>query len=187
MFFLSWGPQSSTQHSSWGIRRMEYKGRKSPPLTCWPHVFWHSPQYCLAFWPAGAPYCLVMSSFLSTKTPESFSSGLFWINFPPDCIVFGLAWPMCRTWPCWTLSGSHSPTAQACWGLWLLQPRDTSNSPFSSKFENRHINRVPSNFWRLDIIIWWNSLRMQINFNTNFSSAAFLLRELMTKARRAIV
>ena len=111
-----------------GISPDQSRGAESPPLPCWPHCFWCSPQYgwpfglwahiaasCPVFHPPVPPSYSPQSCLQSTLTPACICT---W-DCPSPC-----AGPC--TWPCWTSWGLHSPTSQVrqgpsglLWSFWI--------------------------------------------------------------------
>jgi len=79
-----------------GCTRAEQRGR-IPCLDLLPTLLGVQPRVQLASWAASA-HCWVMSSFLSTSRPKSFSSGLLSIHSLPSLYLYlGLPQPRCRT------------------------------------------------------------------------------------------
>ena len=84
------------QDSRWALTRAEQRGR-IPSLDLLATVLWMQPRIQLAFW-AVSTHCRVMLSFLSSRIPKSFSSGLLSMHSPPTLyLCLALPPPMCRT------------------------------------------------------------------------------------------
>lgn len=100
---------------NWGLKKAEQRG-KIPSLSLLPPQLMQ-PRIPLAFRAASTQYCL-MSSFLSTRTPKSFSLELFSRSSSPSLYTY-LGLPPTQVQhhallALFNLRGSRGPTFWAC-------------------------------------------------------------------------